>query len=242
MCKLSRNKSGGYVISGGPADFVAGVVGRAINSSDYNASRGEVRSAEKVLLEKITGIDSKKIIMLEQVHSDSIVHVVSEPSEDQVAVAEADGLITALPGICLVIRTADCVPVFIYDPVEKVLGAVHSGWKGTLLDITGRCVSDIVRIYGSNPKNIHAFIFPSIGPESYEVNMDVAKHFPEDSEERNGRLYLNLWQRVEKSLKREGISEARIFNSRICNKMNPGEFYSHRNGDLGRNLNYAFML
>lgn len=241
MSELIQKTSGDYVIKGGPSGFYGGVAGRVVNTSDYNGSRGAIRMIEKSILEKITGIDSRNIIMLEQVHGDSIIHVVSEPSEDQVAVAEADGLITALPGICLVIRTADCVPVFMYDPVEKVLGAVHSGWKGTLLDISGRCVNDIVRIYGSKPENMYAFILPSIGPEFYEVNNDVAKFFPDETEERDGKLFVNLWQRVEKSLKKEGIDESRIFNSGICNRKNCKEFYSHRNGDMGRNLNYAFI-
>lgn len=241
MSELIQTISGDYLINGGPPGFSGGVAGRAINTSDYNVSRGEIRKIEKSILEKITGIDSRKVVMLEQVHGDSIIHVVSEPSEDQIAVAEADGLITALPGICLVIRTADCVPVFVYDPVERVLGAVHSGWKGTLLDISGRCVRDIARIYGSNPENMYAFILPSIGPESYEVNSDVAKFFPDETVERNGRLFINLWQSVEKSLKQEGVHETKIFNSRLCNMKHSGEFYSHRRGDMGRNLNYAYM-
>jgi len=242
MFELIQNTTGDYLIHGGPAGFSAGVAGRAINTSNYSGSRGEIRKIEKSVLEKITGIDSRNIVMLEQVHGDSIIHVVSEPSEDQIAVAEADGFITALPGICLVIRTADCVPVFIYDPVERVLGAVHSGWKGTLLDISGRCVRDIVRIYGSEPENIYAFILPSIGPESYEVNNDVAKFFPDESVEKNGRLFVDLWKRVEKSLVNEGIRREMIFNTGICNMKNHLEFYSHRHGDMGRNLNYAYMI
>ncbi len=242
MPELIQNISGDYIINGVPSGFSGGVAGRVINTSDYSISRGEIRKIEKSVLERLTGIDSRNIIMLEQIHGDSIIHVVSEPSEDQIAVAEADGLITALPGICLVIRTADCVPVFIYDPVEKVLGAVHSGWKGTLLDISGRCVRDIARIYGSKPENMYAFILPSIGPESYEVNNDVAKFFPEETVEKNGRLFVNLWQSVEKSLKKEGIDDLKIFNSRVCNMKNSGEFFSHRRGDMGRNLNYAYMM
>lgn len=242
MSELIQTTTGDYIISDGPPGFSGGVAGRVVNTSDYNVSRGEIRKIEKSILEKITGIDSRKTVMLEQVHGDSIIHVVSEPSEDQIAVAEADGLITALPGICLVIRTADCVPVFVYDPVEKVLGAVHSGWKGTLLDISGRCVRDIARIYGSKPENMYAFILPSIGPESYEVNSDVAKFFSDETVERDGRLFVNLWQSVEKSLKKEGVDETRIFNSGICNLKNHRAFYSHRHGDMGRNLNYAFMM
>jgi len=242
MYELKKKSTGDYIISGGPAHLTAGVTGRVINNSDYSSSKYEARMSEKALLEKITGIESRNIVMLEQVHSDSILHVISDPSEDQVAAGEADGLITALPGICLVIRTADCVPVFIYDPADMVLGAVHSGWKGTSLDIAGRCVDDMSRIYGSDPEKMHALLFPSIGPESYEVNLDVANLFPDDTIMADGKYHVNLWQNIERSLKKRGIPEKNIFNPRICNRENYGEFFSHRYGDIGRNLNYAFMF
>ena len=107
MFELKNRESGDFIISGVPVSLSAGVAARAINNVDYNLSRGDIRRAEKAILERITGIETRNIVMLEQVHGDSIIHVVSKPSDDQVAAAEADGLITALPGICLVIRTAE---------------------------------------------------------------------------------------------------------------------------------------
>jgi len=179
--------------------------------------------------------------MLDQVHGSMLIHVVSNPSDDLPAIGEADGLITPIKGIALVIRTADCVPVFLYDPAGGILGAVHSGWKGTMLNISGKCVRDMVYLYGCKPENIRAFILPSIGPEAYEVNDDVACHFTEFTINKNGKLYVDLWGAIESSLKEKGIIEENIFNPQICNRTNHSEFFSHRYGDKGRNLNFAFM-
>ena len=179
--------------------------------------------------------------MLDQVHGDIILHMNEYPAQLKASEGEADGMITALPGLCLVIRTADCVPVFLYDPVKKVLGAVHSGWKGTMFNITGKCIGMMGDLYGSDPGNLFAFILPSIGSESYEVNSDVADHFPGDTIEINGRLHVDLWSSIEKSCINSGLRPGKIFNTKICNRKNTDDFFSHRYGDSGRNLNFIFM-
>lgn len=241
MSTILKYDTGHFRIDSGLHGLHAGAAGREINSVDYDASHREIRSAEKSILSRITGIESRKIIMLDQVHGNMLIHVVNEPSSDLPAYGEADGLITAIKGIVLVIRTADCVPVFLYDPEEEVLGAVHAGWKGAMLNIAGKCVRDMAYLYGSDPGNIRAFILPSIGPESYEVNDDVSCHFPEETIEKNGKLYVDLWSAVERSLKKEGINAGNISNMHICNRINYKDFFSHRYGDKGRNLNFAFM-
>jgi len=241
MNEILKSDMGHYTVDSGLTGFNAGVTGREINYVDYEGSRNAIRSAEKRILSGIANIDSRNIIMLDQVHGNMIIHVVNEPENDLPSAGEADGLITAISGIVLVIRTADCVPVFLYDPKKKILGAVHSGWKGTMLDISGRCVREMADLYGSEPSNIMAFILPSIGPDSYEVNEDVALHFPKDTISKNGKLYVDLWNAVESSLKREGVLANNIFNSRICNRINHKDFFSHRFGDKGRNLNFAYM-
>lgn len=242
MNEILKYYKGYYRIDSGLSGLFAGVTGREINSVQYDESHNEIRSGEKRILNSITGVKERNIVMLDQVHGNMIIHVVNEPSSDLPAVGEADGLITAIKGIVLVIRSADCVPVFMYDPEKKILAAVHSGWKGTMLNISGRCVKEMVYLYGSDPGNIRAFILPSIGPEYYVVNEDVACHFPENTITDNGKIYVDLWEAVESSLKKEGVSKINIFNSRICNRTNHPAFFSHRYGDTGRNLNFAFMI
>ena len=108
-----------------------GVIGKSANSVDYSIDSPQARAAEKELIEKLTGVRKKNILMMDQMHGDAILAVNVTPEKESPGEPEADGLMTPLNGICLVIRSADCVPVFMYDRERRILGAVHSGWRGT---------------------------------------------------------------------------------------------------------------
>src|SRR4030042_3034036 len=95
--------------------------------------------------------------------------------------------------------------------------------------------------YGSEPMDLHIFLLPSIGPDSYIINEDVSRYFPEDVQIKNGRIYLNLWKNIRDSAIREGVPEEKIFLSGICNFINNGEFFSYRRGDEERNLNFCYV-
>ena len=241
MISFGLNNKGFYELTGIPGGISAGVPGRRINMTDYSAPEKEMRESDRDLLSSVTGLDADKILMLEQVHGDRIFMIDKYPLNESVSFGEGDGMITGLPGLCLVIRTADCVPVFLYDHRKQIIGAVHSGWKGTRLGITGKCISLMRQEYGSDPGDISVYILPSIGPESYEVNRDVADFFPEDTILRDGKIYVNLWSSIEKSCVRHGINRENIYNTGICNRRNTGDFFSHRYGDRGRNLNFIYM-
>ncbi|MDR3238458.1 MAG: polyphenol oxidase family protein [Spirochaetia bacterium] len=238
---FTRNSKGFYEINSAPKKITAACVGRALNNIDYEKSRGEIRAAERELLCSAAGLAEKDILSLEQVHGCSVLTVDARPSAPADVYGTADALITQLPGVCLVIRTADCVPVLIADKKAKAVGAVHSGWKGTRLGISGAAAALIKERCGCAGDDLLAYILPSIGPESYEVKEDVAQHFPEQTIRRNGRLYVNLWAAVEASLRAQGIPDENIFNTGICNRINTDEFFSHRYGDKGRNLNFIFI-
>jgi YfiH family protein len=104
--------------------------------------------------------------MLNQVHGDSILEFYI-PSKDNGVFSDADGMITNAKKLCLVIRTADCVPVFAFDIKQEVLGAAHSGWKGCSLNISGKLIKKMKSGFKSKANDIHIFILPSIGPDSY---------------------------------------------------------------------------
>jgi len=235
-----RADSGIFTVTG--ADGIRiGVIGREANTVDYSKT-DEARRDEKALLGSRTGIPEEHIIMLEQVHQDHIVIIDNPPKENRLAHAPADGMITNIPGICLVIRTADCVPVYAYDPVRKILGAAHSGWKGCHLEIARKLIDMMAEQFHCTRGDIEVFILPSIGPHSYIVGEDVASLFPDSVVERREQLYLDLWRSVEESLLRGGIRDEHIYTTGICTLQKSADFYSYRNGDSGRNLNFAFML
>ena len=241
MNSLKRNNDGVYCVEGGCPGLIVGVAGKRANPAEYGESPEAVRSAEKAFLSRICGAPARSILALDQLHGDTILIVEGPPAQERLIYGEADGLLTAVPGICLVIRTADCVPVFVYDRARCVLGAVHSGWRGTKLAIAGKLVREMKRLHGSAPADLSAYILPSIGPESYTVGEDVARLFPGDVSERNGTLYLDLWRAVERALTAEGVASGRIFNAHVCTLASQDEFFSHRGGDAGRNLNFAVL-
>jgi polyphenol oxidase len=221
--------------------FEIGTAGKMLNGIDYERESGAVRMDEKAVLRKLTGVDEARIIMLEQAHGDTIIQVSEPPGKNEPVYGQADGLITDREGICLVIRTADCVPVFAMDPRKMVLGAAHSGWRGCRLGIAGKLVSAMAGTYGCDPATVRVCILPSIGPRSYEVSADVAAHFPGETLRRGSALYLDLWKSVERALIHAGVPPDNVYTAGICTMEARADFYSHRNGEKGRNLNFGFI-
>ena len=113
------------------------------------------------------------LITLQQIHSDIVRCVDSIPNEPIVG----DGLITAMPGVLLAIQTADCLPVIIVDPKRPAVGVFHAGWRGTVKRIVEKGVGEMVRCFGSRPKDMKATIGPGIQGCCYEVGEEVRTKF-----------------------------------------------------------------
>ena len=241
MISFTKNKTALYEINGLPANIKAGCAGRAANNIDYLQDHEGVRFAEKKILSAATGLHEKDILSLEQVHGRDILIVEEKPAAPCAIYGTADAMLTSLKEVCLVIRAADCVPVILADKKSRAVGAVHSGWKGSRLGISGAAAALMKERFGCSGDDLLACILPSIGPQSYEVKEDVAQYFPEYTARRGGSLFVDLWAAVTASLVAEGVPHENIFNCRICNLQNTDEFFSHRHGDTGRNLNYIFI-
>lgn len=89
--------------------------------------------------------------------------------------AEADGLVTGERGLALAVVAADCVPILLWDPVKKVVGAAHAGWRGTVAGIAGEAVRGMVEAFGTRPSDIRVGVGPGIGPCCYEVDTAVVE-------------------------------------------------------------------
>jgi len=122
------------------------------------------------------GADADSIIMTGQVHGTEIR--TADPSDIKSDVCaptgyDCDGLITDKPGLVLTIFTADCIPVLLYDPVRRVIAAVHAGWRGTAGNIAGIAARKMQAEYGCLPENILAAIGPGISQCCFETHADV---------------------------------------------------------------------
>lgn len=112
-------------------------------------------------------------VIMRQLHSDFIHRLDDAPSHK----LEGDALITNVPGLLLVIRTADCLPVLLVDEARRAVAAVHCGWRGTEKRILEKAVRAMVEAYGSEPGEMLAALGPCIGPACYEVGPEVRDGF-----------------------------------------------------------------
>lgn len=143
----------------------------------------------------------RKLVTVHQVHGNRVV----EAAEGG---AEADALWTARPGVALGVKTADCVPLLLEDPVAKRVAAVHSGWRGTWAEIAPLAVTAL----GGDPKNLRAAIGPCIRVCCYVVSEELSEQFSSRYgapvvERRDGKPYLNLAKTVRLQLQRAGVSQ-----------------------------------
>jgi hypothetical protein len=116
---------------------------------------------------------SLRPVIMHQLHSDIIHRIDEAPGKKP----EGDALMTNIPGLLLVIRTADCLPVLLVDPENRAVAAVHCGWRGTEKRILEKAVKAMAEAYGSKPADMLAALGPCIGPACYEVGPEVREGF-----------------------------------------------------------------
>jgi polyphenol oxidase len=223
-----------------PQEFCGGYVSKERNTIDYSQTKESIRYEEKKLLSDILSLSPESILFLDQEHKDTILCVKSPLPVESYCAGTADAMITDTVDLCLVIRTADCVPILLFDPVKKCIAAVHSGWRSSELGIAGKTVNELTSHFNSLPSDIIAYILPSIGPDSYEVGKDVAEKFPGKYTISNNRYYIDLWKSVEGSLFSAGIKREHCFTLSECT-VKSNTLFSHRKGDLGRTLNFIYV-
>lgn len=203
-------------------------------------------------LTQALNIDIESIVLPQQVH-DNKVHVVTSKDCGKGLIkgsglAGYDALVTNEPGVTLVTIHADCVPVFLYDPVKNVIGLAHSGWKGTAKNIASETVDKFTSVYGSKPSDIVAVIGPSIEQCCFEVGDEVKEIFDNNirwsskySTEINEKWHIDLKGIIFEALINKGLLERNIFKSQICTMCNMNLFFSHR-GEKGKTGSMAAVM
>lgn len=159
-----------------------------------------------------------------------------------------DGLVTAEPGVTLITGHADCMAFFFYDPVKKVIGLCHAGWRGAL----GRIGSEVVKkmkMLGSDPKDILAGVGPSICPKCFEVGEDVAQMFeqafpncPLRGVNEKGNPTIDLWQVALCQFMESGILPEHVSLMEVCTKETDRLYSYRREGRTGGMAAYLRLL
>lgn len=176
-----------------------------------------------------------------QVHSADIV-CVDRPRPLTEPHLKADAILTDRSEVTLMMRFADCVPILFYDPERRVIGIAHAGWQGTVKKIGKAVVEKMVEQYGCKRGTIITGIGPSIGPECYEIRLDViekiqltfGKQASQILVSKNGKHYFDLWQANRMILEDTGVQKLEVMQ--ICTACHTEDWYSHRaeHGKTGR--------
>lgn len=212
----------------------------SLGTTGLNEFESYVNSNRKYLCDALN-LDHNKIINPEQKHTDNI-KIVSCISDD---VSSTDGLITTEKDLVLLLLFADCTPIILYAPDEKVLGVIHAGWRGTAAKILIKAVKIFEQEFNIKSLSIKAAIGAAIGQCCYPVSEDTYLELKKsvstkyhdnifkltnDSDKINVDLkLLNYYQLIESGVKSIDISD-------VCTSCNNSLFYSYRadNGKTGR--------
>lgn len=189
-----------------------------------------------------------QLVRVKQIHSDAVVET-SDSSLDYQVIADAH--FTKKKNLALCVITADCVPVFFYDPTTSLIAGVHAGWRGVASRVIPRTIEQLKR-QGADPKNIDSFIGPHIQKPSFEVGVDVRDQIitslgPLSPEERqtyyeslpNSKALVDLNLVVRTQLRQEGVNLDRLFDLNVDTVTSP-EFHSYRRDKekAGRQINF----
>ncbi|OGU58684.1 MAG: hypothetical protein A2X64_09295 [Ignavibacteria bacterium GWF2_33_9] len=195
--------------------------GFSISQADIFTEQ-EVVQNRKILANEL-GFSLEKFIYQKQIHS-NIVNI----AKSNFPIYESDGLITNEKELILVLSLADCCGIMVYDNQNQVIGAFHSGWKGTKLKIAESGIEKMVLQFGSKPGNLKIWLTPSAGGDEYEVGKDVAQFFPNSTQQISDEKWFFdnkkeiLFQMLELGIQKENIEISPV--STISDK----RFHSYR--------------
>lgn len=203
-----------------------------------------------IKLQESLNYNFRKIVKGNQTHTNNVEVVTEENINNEFK--DTDGLITNLKDVALITNLADCQGILLYDKEKQVIGNIHSGWKGTLNRIVKNAINLMINNYNSNPKDIEAYICPSIMKCCFEVDSDVKDLFIDNFKDIDINNCIELGKIKDNKQKyfidtisvnkqvmiNLGLKEENIISADMCSKCNHELIHSHRNDGVksGRNI------
>ncbi|MBT8380427.1 MAG: peptidoglycan editing factor PgeF [Ignavibacteria bacterium] len=187
----------------------------------------------------IIGLDESTVSSQKQVHGDKVSTTNKASYCD-----ESDGLITTKPDLGLIISSADCPAIFIYDKKIKLVAAIHSGWRGTAKKILAKTLFKLSNDFNSQSKDLICYIGPSISQSNYEIGDDVADNFNNDFIlAKNDKYFLDLKSANYKILLDAGVKKTNIQVSKLCSYEYSNLLHSYRRSGekSGRAIGVIYM-
>jgi YfiH family protein len=212
------------------------------NLGEYCGDDADTVTENRRLLAQTLGIAPADILVPYQTHGDKICIIeknilsMSE-CERKEQLKGVDALITCEKGVCIGITTADCVPIFLFDPTKGIFAAIHAGWKSTCQSIAIKTVSLMIDRFGTDTADLLAGIGPAISVDKFEVGDEVGKAFEDEGyslssfsyrNTKTTKLHIDLKEANRLQLLSIGILSENIEVSELCTHSNPEQFFSAR--------------
>ncbi len=210
-----------------------------LNVNLFCGDEPESIAKNRRLLCKKLAVAEDRLIMPHQVHTTAVTQIgktfflLSEEIRKQV-LEGIDALITNIKHLCIGVSTADCIPIIIYDPEHHAAGVVHSGWRGTVANITGGVVTSMQMAYHSKPELLKAVIGPGISLKNFEVGDEVYEAFTDAGypmqqiSQKQEKWHIDLTKCCRLQLEATGIKPENIEESGICTYDDVEDFFSAR--------------
>jgi YfiH family protein len=217
----------------------------SLNFDARDTDPAENVEKNKALFHEAFDVPTGRLVTVSQVHGKEIL-VIEGPLPDKPV--EADAIVTNETGVAIGMLTADCQPILLFDPVNRAIGAVHAGWKGTALGIVVETGELMWKKYGTRPEDLIVSLGPCIGPCCYKVGWNVLEEYMKRhreadcfSENDGLRMDISLANSIQLAL--IGVKNENISNDASCTSCNSDLFFSHRkdNGRTGRQLSFIML-
>jgi len=186
-------------------------------------------------------IDANHLICLDQVHGTGIVLLGDGPPGDRPSsktvspvpdlarkIPKTDAAVTRTAGLAFAIHTADCSPVFFFDPESRSVGLAHIGWKGAAQGLAEKMVQVFRMNFRTQAANLKVIIGPMIGECCYEVGSEFHQYFPEFIREIEGKQYCDLKGFIKHQLMEEGLLACNLTDTELCTVCENEQFFSYR--------------
>ena len=187
--------------------------------------------------------DNIKIVSTTQIHSNIVINITKENINNKY---EADGLVTNLDNVLLVIKLADCQSIFLFDKNKGIIGNIHAGWKGTLNRIIDNAINIFIKEYNSNPEDIIACINPSLlkccaefSLNEYELFIKEFSNFVLKKEK--DKCIIDLIGVNKYLMLKKGLKEENIYISDLCTSCNNHLFHSYRKDNHTKDRNISII-
>lgn len=183
-----------------------------------------------------------KVVNIRQVHGKSIIVATAEKYKKDDSIPQADAIITKEVDVPIAVRTADCLPIFIFDPKQKVIGIVHAGWRSSQKRIAEATLKKMKEKFKTRPEDVKVAFGPSLNSCCYEVTEEFLDYFPKAIKRQNGKLYLDLNLANRQQLVAVGVSPRNIFDCKTCTFCGKN-YFSYRKGKekAGRMLSVIML-